>query len=77
MLQEEHCPIIVDDTYDLAETATLSFGGEHREGLLADGDFPAALLSMSGYGKSPVQNGKLYQSTWDYFPLVEAVAPPF
>ncbi|KAL8740500.1 MAG: hypothetical protein Q9190_006810 [Brigantiaea leucoxantha] len=57
---EEHCPIIVDDSYDLAETATLSFGGEHREGLLADGEVGAALLSMSGYGKSPVPNVNNY-----------------
>ena len=45
----------------MAETVALSFGGEHRGGLLAKADYQAALLSMSGSGKdlTPDVHGKL------------------
>ena len=42
-------PLILDDPYDLPETAILSRGPDD-DGLLACGDF--ALLSMSSDGKS-------------------------
>ncbi|KZF23384.1 hypothetical protein L228DRAFT_267390 [Xylona heveae TC161] len=43
-------PLILDEHSELAET--LHYQGQEEEGLLARGDFPAALLSMSNYEKS-------------------------
>lgn len=34
----------------------LTFGGNYQDGLLAEADFGAALLSMSGYEKSSIPN---------------------
>lgn len=56
--QQERSPIIVDDSYDLEETVTLTLGGDYNEGLLAKAVLGAALWPMSGYGKSPILNGK-------------------
>ena len=55
-------PLIVDDTYDVAETVALGFGGGHRGGLLAKADYQGALLSMSGSVKdvSPIVHGTCY-----------------
>lgn len=44
-------PLILDEPYDLAETAALRYGVESDDGLLAGTDLPATLFSMSGYGK--------------------------
>lgn len=54
--QQDRSPIIVDDAFDLEETAALTFGGDYNEGLLAKADLGAALLSMSGYEKSAIPN---------------------
>lgn len=56
--QQERSPIIVDDSYDLEETVALTLGGDYNEGLLAKAVLGAALWPMSGYGKSPILNGK-------------------
>ncbi|KAL8832218.1 MAG: hypothetical protein Q9170_004977 [Blastenia crenularia] len=50
---EDRCPIIVGESYELAETEASASGWEHCESSLDQVDSQAALLSMSGYGKLP------------------------
>ena len=56
-VQKAPSPIILDDFYDLAETLSPGLGDEHYEGLWGQGSCRAALLSMSGYGKAPPDDG--------------------
>jgi hypothetical protein len=67
-------PIIFDDSSDLVGSVEFDDGEAQDEGLLAQSDVRAALLSMSGYGKSryPDTKGKstcLSSSMFDRFPL--------
>lgn len=67
-------PIIFDDSSDLVGSVEFDDGEAQDEGLLAQSDVRAALLSMSGYEKSqyPDTKGKstcLSSSMFDRFPL--------
>ncbi|MCJ1360938.1 hypothetical protein MMC16_000033 [Acarospora aff. strigata] len=44
-------PLILDELYEYSDSTHLRIGEDYNEGLLASTDFPAALLSMSAYGK--------------------------
>ncbi|KAK4693847.1 hypothetical protein P7C71_g3624, partial [Lecanoromycetidae sp. Uapishka_2] len=50
--QTRNSPVIVGDSYELAETLAASYSGELFGGLLAKPDNTTALLSMSGYEKA-------------------------
>ncbi|KAL8735104.1 MAG: hypothetical protein Q9181_002922, partial [Wetmoreana brouardii] len=51
-LKVDRCPVIVGDSYDLAETDCVDGGWEQSQGLPGQADDATVLLSMSGYGKS-------------------------
>ena len=50
--QSFEIPLILEEPYDLAETAALHYGPDAEGGLLAGAEHSTAFLSMSGYGKS-------------------------
>ena len=49
-------PIIFDDSSDVIGSVELDDGDAQDEGLLANSNVRAALLSMSGYGKPQYSN---------------------
>lgn len=69
--QEDQCPIIVGDAYDLSETAFLCRDWEGCEGLPGQADNGVVLLSMSAYGKLPNHrvNGTSSLRCWMFLPV--------
>ncbi|KAL8725418.1 MAG: hypothetical protein Q9166_007375 [cf. Caloplaca sp. 2 TL-2023] len=51
---EDRCPVIVDEEHDLTDIEGSEIGWNPSGGLLGQADRKTALLSMSDYGKSPV-----------------------
>jgi hypothetical protein len=63
--QSFEIPLILEEPYDLAETAALHYGPDSESGLLAGADHSTAFLSMSGYGKSHTDDA---DGTFCYLP---------
>ncbi|KAL9115545.1 MAG: hypothetical protein Q9187_007301 [Circinaria calcarea] len=65
VVQNLRSPIILDDSLELAEAVALGIGSESGTGPLAHSHIQTALLSMSGYEKSPIPDVKDTSESYD------------